>query len=98
MRGRLAATCASLSAGRGNGARPAFLTLPEPSVQTRCPPRRGIVKPSETTAGGRLQAAQLDADRFGEILSPDARAFLTELHGRFEPTRRALLDARAERQ
>jgi malate synthase len=45
-----------------------------------------------------LDVAGLDSDRFEEILSPDARAFLAELHGRFEPRRRALLSARAERQ
>jgi len=33
-----------------------------------------------------------------EILTPDALAFLGALHGTFEPSRRALLDARAERQ
>jgi malate synthase len=48
--------------------------------------------------GTGLVAAPLDSDRYDEILSDDARAFLAELHGRFEPTRRALLAARAERQ
>jgi malate synthase len=33
-----------------------------------------------------------------EILTPAARGFLGELHGRFEPRRRALLAARAQRQ
>jgi malate synthase len=54
--------------------------------------------PSDTTAAGGLQAAELDMDRFAVILSPEARAFLAELHGRFEPSRQTLLDRRAERQ
>lgn len=36
--------------------------------------------------------------RFGEILSPEAVAFVADLHRRFNPTRKALLQARAERQ
>ncbi len=48
--------------------------------------------------GTGLVAAPLDSDRYEEILSGSARAFLAELHGRFGPTRRALLAARAERQ
>ena len=39
-----------------------------------------------------------DADRAADVLSRDALAFLTELHHRFEPERRALLTRRAERQ
>jgi malate synthase len=45
-----------------------------------------------------LDVAGVDSDRFEEILSADARAFLAELHGRFEPGRRAILRARAERR
>jgi malate synthase len=37
-------------------------------------------------------------ERRETILTPDALAFLAELHGRFEPTRRELLAARARRQ
>jgi malate synthase len=37
-------------------------------------------------------------ERRETILTPDALAFLTELHRRFEPARRALMAARAERQ
>jgi malate synthase len=37
-------------------------------------------------------------DRAADVLSPDALAFLTELHHRFDPERRALLTRRAERQ
>ena len=33
-----------------------------------------------------------------EVLTPDALAFITDLHRRFNPTRRQLLNARAERQ
>jgi malate synthase len=36
--------------------------------------------------------------RFVEILTPDAVAFVADLHRRFNPTRKALLQARAERQ
>ena len=53
---------------------------------------------SETTAGGGLQATELNVDRFADVLSSDARAFLEELHRRFEPSRRTLLARRAERQ
>src|SRR6266705_1803659 len=53
---------------------------------------------SETTAGGGLQATELNVDRFADVLSSDARAFLEELHRRFEPSRRTLLPRRAERQ
>ena len=56
------------------------------------------MEPAGTADRTGLDVAGLDSDRFEEILSPDARAFLAELHGRFEPARRALLAARAERQ
>jgi malate synthase len=36
--------------------------------------------------------------RFDEILTPEALAFVADLHKRFEPVRRRLLAARAERQ
>ena len=38
------------------------------------------------------------ADRFGEVLSDEALAFVGELHSRFEPRRQERLRARAERQ
>ena len=38
------------------------------------------------------------ADRFGEVLSDEALAFLGELHSRFEPQRQERLRARGERQ
>jgi malate synthase len=37
-------------------------------------------------------------ERYGEVLTPDAQAFLAELHRRFEPRRRELLAARVEVQ
>jgi len=46
----------------------------------------------------RFQEAGLDERSRMEILTPEALAFLGELHARFGPRRRALLDARAERQ
>ncbi|MBN9060113.1 MAG: malate synthase A, partial [Rhizobiales bacterium] len=36
--------------------------------------------------------------RFDEILTPEALAFVAELHGRFDAKRRALLEFRNERQ
>jgi malate synthase len=56
------------------------------------------MEPASIADRSGLVVAGLDSERFTEILSPDARAFLAELHGRFEPTRRGLLAARAERQ
>jgi malate synthase len=44
-----------------------------------------------------LKAAALDERSRTEILSPDALAFLAELHGRFGGRRRELLAARAQR-
>ncbi|MFP5237987.1 MAG: malate synthase A [Acidobacteriota bacterium] len=46
---------------------------------------------SESSAAGFTECQQ-------EILNPGAVAFLRELHKRFEPTRRQLLEARVERQ
>lgn len=37
-------------------------------------------------------------DQYAEILTPEAMAFVVELHRRFNPTREALLQRRAERQ
>ena len=37
-------------------------------------------------------------ERFAEVLTPDALAFVAELHRRFDPTRRQLLRRRAERR
>jgi malate synthase len=37
-------------------------------------------------------------DRAGEVLTPEALGFLADLHRQFEPTRRALLAARAQRR
>jgi malate synthase len=37
-------------------------------------------------------------ERFDEILTPEALAFIADLHSNFDPTRRALLEARVDRQ
>ncbi len=50
----------------------------------------------ELPRGVRIEAPL--EPRFEEILAPEALAFLAELHRRFEPRRRALLAARAQRQ
>lgn len=42
--------------------------------------------------------APMTNDRFERVLSPGALAFVAELHLRFNPRRRALLERRAERQ
>src|SRR6266446_3218949 len=49
-----------------------------------------------TTATG-ISIAGPPADRAAEILSPQALAFVARLQREFEPRRRELLDARAER-
>ena len=48
-------------------------------------------RPRVHAAASRVEGAQT-------LLTPDALEFLTELHERFEPRRRSLLAARAERQ
>ena len=45
-----------------------------------------------------LAAAPSPVDRAGEVLTDEALGFVAELHRRFDARRRALLDARAERQ
>ena len=47
---------------------------------------------------GSIALVRSDRDRADEILSPDAAALLEDLHRRFEPRRRALLERRVERQ
>jgi malate synthase len=44
------------------------------------------------------ERSSLDDRSATEILSPEALAFLAELHGKFDPRRRELLEARVERQ
>ena len=46
----------------------------------------------------RILAAVSEVAGAAEILEPDALEFLAELHARFDPRRRSLLAARAERQ
>ena len=51
---------------------------------------------TEVAAGVELRAPVEERDE--KLLSPDALAFVAELHRRFDGTRRELLAARAERQ
>ncbi|MBZ9934706.1 malate synthase A [Mesorhizobium sp. BR1-1-16] len=46
----------------------------------------------------RLVVTGASAERYDEILTPEALAFVAELHGRFDGKRRALLEFRSERQ
>lgn len=52
----------------------------------------------ERAAGPRLEIAPSREERAHEVLSATALDLLLQLHARFEPRRRALLAARAERQ
>jgi len=57
--------------------------------------------PEENTMSAnadRLVVTGPSAPRFDEILTPEALAFVAELHGRFDADRRALLEFRKERQ
>jgi malate synthase len=94
------------TATRGNGrARTGFrsATLPRPAVagarrrgarrDTRLPV---AVRRRRAIRGVAVKAAGVP--RVDEILSPAALAFLAELHRKFDPQRKALLAARAERQ
>jgi malate synthase len=54
--------------------------------------------PKGTVTVEPLHVSGPAGDRSAKVLSPDALAFLTELHYRFDPGRRALLARRAERQ
>ena len=54
------------------------------------------LEPTDPTSGLRLAAPAFPGQE--ELLTPDALAFLAELHRRFEPTRQARLAARRERQ
>ncbi len=51
-----------------------------------------------STNADRLVVTGPSAPRFDEILTPEALAFVAELHGRFDADRRALLEFRKERQ
>ena len=50
------------------------------------------------TNAERLVVKGAIGPRFDEILTPEALAFVAELHGRFDAKRRALLEFRNERQ
>jgi malate synthase len=52
----------------------------------------------ERAAPPQARVAPSGVERAAEVLTPDALALLLHLHRRFEPQRRALLEARAERQ
>src|SRR6266851_3144071 len=71
----------------------------------RNPPRRGAARLRRTAAKPAMGAAVAGVrvtgkpgSRYAEILSPDALAFLAELHRRFDATRKRLLAGRAARQ
>ncbi len=71
----------------------------------RNPPRRGAARLRRTAAKPAMGAAVAGirvtgkpGPRHAEILSPDALAFLAELHRRFDATRKRLLAGRAARQ
>src|SRR5918992_2959780 len=90
--------------GRG-GSRYRAVALPRPSKAAAGVRRRGtrrdtrlrtVMKGRRAVPGVTIKAPQ--APRVDEVLSPAALAFLAELHRKFDPQRRALLAARAERQ
>src|SRR6266849_627352 len=71
----------------------------------RNPPRRGAAlmrrtaaKPAMGAAVAGVRVTGKPGPRYAEILSPDALAFLAELHRRFDATRKRLLAGRAARQ
>jgi malate synthase len=81
-------------------------TMPRPSQGTAGTTRRRVAR-SDTrlwpSAAGKRAVAGVTikaprTPRVGEILTPPALAFLAALHRKFDPTRKALLAARAERQ
>jgi malate synthase len=93
---------------RGNG-RVAGLVravaLPRPAKEPAASRRRGArtdtrVRPTSSgkraVPGVTVKAPRIP--RVGEILTPPALAFLAALHRKFDPTRKALLSARAELQ
>ena len=94
----------ALGSAVGTPIAPARPLAPPPSAT---PARPAPAARPATRARGRAQRAPAvagvaikgkAAPRYPEILSPGALAFLAELHRRFDPRRRELLAARAERQ
>ena len=60
--------------------------------------RRTAAKPAMGAAVAGVRVTGKPGPRYAEILSPDALAFLAELHRRFDATRKRLLAGRAARQ
>ena len=60
--------------------------------------RTGDTPMADATAGSGIEVRGACAPGYETVLTPEALALLGELHRRFEPTRRALLAARRERQ
>jgi malate synthase len=57
-----------------------------------------VLEDSQSRRFAPVELRAPDVAAYAEILTPAALAFLAELHGRFDATRRALLAARRERQ
>jgi len=53
---------------------------------------------SETSLSPGIALAGETADRYGEVLNPEALAFVADLHRTFEPRRRELMGNRVARQ
>src|SRR5216684_1600264 len=79
---------------RGASARAA----PSRAASGRNPPRRDAARAGPGAAVAGVQVTGKAGPRYDEILSPDALAFLAELHRRFDATRKRLLAGRAARQ
>ena len=73
------------------------------SARTRLtpPPRSAAKAPAKKPAAGRRSGVAITGKlgpRYDEILTPEALAFVADLHREFDATRRALLAARVARQ
>jgi malate synthase len=68
------------------------------SPQKGATPVRRPARPGTRRLPVGINIAGKPGPRYDEILSPDALAFLAELHRRFDPTRKRLLAGRAARQ
>src|SRR5437868_12850896 len=67
-----------------------------PRQRAAVPPRTAAKRGAAAVAG--VQVTGKLGPRYQEVLSPDALAFLAELHRRFDATRKRLLAGRAARQ
>jgi len=90
---------------RQRGTRARARAAPRRVAFGRNPPRHGAARLRRATARAGTGAAVAGVEvtgkpgpRYDEILSPDALAFLAELHRRFDATRKRLLAGRAARQ